>query len=94
MSPLAQERNVPSVHPTSHNVPHRRSRDSPHNTGDKLRSSIACAGFVCFIPLFGGLVALPSVVSQLRQRSSPTRYRRMVAPYPPERTEQRRLRGR
>jgi hypothetical protein len=26
----------------------------PHNTGDKLRSSIACAGFVCFIPLFGG----------------------------------------
>jgi hypothetical protein len=26
------------------------------NTGDKLRSSIACAGFVCFIPLFGGVV--------------------------------------
>ena len=29
----------------------------PSNTGDKLRSSIACAGFVCFIPLFDGLVA-------------------------------------
>jgi hypothetical protein len=28
-------------------------RTSPPNTGDKLRSSIACAGFVCFIPLFG-----------------------------------------
>jgi hypothetical protein len=24
------------------------------NTGDKLRSSIACAGFVCFIHLFDG----------------------------------------
>ena len=30
----------------------------PHNTGDKLRSSIACAGFVCFIPLFDGPVFL------------------------------------
>jgi len=28
----------------------------PDNTGDKLRSSIACAGFVCFIPLFDGTV--------------------------------------
>jgi hypothetical protein len=27
------------------------------NTGDELRRSIACAGFVCFIPLFDGLVA-------------------------------------
>ena len=26
------------------------------NTGDKLRSSIACAGFVCFIPLFDDVV--------------------------------------
>jgi len=37
------------------------SRCPPHcrpNTGDKLRSSIACAGFVCFIPLFDGPVAL------------------------------------
>ena len=31
---------------------------SRSNTGDKLRSSIACAGFVCFIPLFDGLVFL------------------------------------
>ena len=35
-------------------VPYRRSRNCRPNTGDKLRSSIACAGFVCFIPLFGG----------------------------------------
>ena len=28
----------------------------PPNTRDKLRSFIACAGFVCFIPLFGGAV--------------------------------------
>jgi len=27
-------------------------REKAANTGDKLRSSIACAGFVCFIPLF------------------------------------------
>jgi hypothetical protein len=25
-----------------------------HNTGDKLRASIACAALVSFIPLFGG----------------------------------------
>jgi hypothetical protein len=31
-----------------------RSTSSRPNTGDKLRSSIACAGFVCFIPLFDG----------------------------------------
>jgi hypothetical protein len=30
-----------------------KASSSPQNTGDKLRSSIACAGFVCFIPLFG-----------------------------------------
>ena len=29
---------------------------SPSNTGVKLRSSIACAGFVSFNSLFGGLV--------------------------------------
>jgi len=34
-----------------------RTRHGPPNTGDKLRSSIACAGFVCFIPLFGGPAA-------------------------------------
>jgi hypothetical protein len=34
----------------------RSLRESASNTGDKLRSSIACAGFVCFIPLFGGAV--------------------------------------
>jgi hypothetical protein len=34
----------------------RRGVTRPHNTGDKLRSSIACAGFVCFIPLLGGFV--------------------------------------
>jgi hypothetical protein len=32
----------------------RDQRRGLPNTGDKLRSSIACAGFVCFIPLFGG----------------------------------------
>ena len=31
-----------------------------------------CSTLVCFIPLFGGLVALPSVVSQTRQCSSQT----------------------
>src|SRR6187402_105175 len=35
---------------------------SPSNTGDKLRSSIACAGFVCFIPLFdGAAILLPNM---------------------------------
>jgi hypothetical protein len=33
----------------------------PPNTGDKLRSSIACAGFVCFIPLFDCLVILTTL---------------------------------
>ncbi len=32
-----------------------RNRD---NTGDKLRSSIACAGLVCFIPLFDSSLAI------------------------------------
>ena len=36
----------------------RRPRAGLPNTGDKLRSSIACAGFVCFIPLFGSLALL------------------------------------
>ena len=32
-------------------LPHGDQLKCPQNTGDKLRSSIACAGFVCFIPL-------------------------------------------
>ena len=38
----------------------------PPNTGDKLRSSIACGGFVCFIPLFDGVVLLATVVRLAR----------------------------
>jgi len=34
-----------------------RTLECRPNTGDKLRSSIACAGFVCCIPLFGGSLA-------------------------------------
>jgi hypothetical protein len=42
---------------SSHAVSSRSPRDSLPNTGDKLRSSIACAGFVCFIPLLCGPAA-------------------------------------
>jgi hypothetical protein len=41
--------------------------DSSPNTGDKPRSSIACAGFVCFIPLFPGSV-IPSEILWLQAR--------------------------
>ena len=51
---------------------HRGSLGSPSNTGDKLRSSIACAGFVCFIPLFGGLVALPALYACLAKLNPST----------------------
>ena len=37
--------------------------DSLSNTGDKLRSSIACAGFVCFIPLLGDTAILTDHVA-------------------------------
>jgi hypothetical protein len=54
--------NLPPTAPFQRTTPFvsvrpRRSPARPPNTGDKLRSSIACAGFVCFIPLFGGAVA-------------------------------------
>jgi len=41
-----------------------RAAAPPPNTGDKLRSSIACAGFVCFIPLFGGSSHSPPNVAE------------------------------
>src|SRR5574341_479467 len=50
-------------------TPSTRSRIYALEAWDKLRSSIACAGFVCFIPLFGRPVTLP--LSSLPRASSP-----------------------
>ena len=54
---LALEFNLEGHHqpPSSHSSRSGGTRGSPHNTGDKLRSS-NMLGFVCFIPLFDSFV--------------------------------------
>ena len=47
--------------------------DCPSNTGDKLRSS-NMLGFVCFIPLFGGLVPTQAAFDVFDGRQHATTY--------------------
>ena len=64
-----------------------RSSIGPHNTGDKLRSSIACAGFVCFIPLFGRTVTYETHIGSPPMVATPAPYQTVSssvpAPYSP-----------
>ena len=61
--------------PANAGQPHsRHSSLGRSNTGDKLRSSIACAGFVCFIPLFGRVAILPTMCCCLALLSNASRH--------------------